>query len=58
MNSTNWINQKSIVATTVAFTQSHNKCYNIFVKHLFSIVIGHSLIFYYFISIYKKLTSQ
>ena len=34
---------------TVTFTHSPNKCHNIFTKHLFSIVIGHSFIFYYFI---------
>ena len=27
-----------------------NKCHNIFTKHLFSIVVGYNLIFYYFIS--------
>ena len=36
----------------------NNKCYNNFTKHLFSVVVGHSLIFYYFISTYKKLTPQ
>ena len=41
---------------TVAFTHSYNKCYNIFTKYLFSVVVDHSLIFYYFISTYKKLT--
>ena len=41
-----------------AFTYSPNKCYNIFTKHLFSIVFGHSFIFYYFILTYKKLTPQ
>ena len=41
---------------TVAFTHSYNKCYNIFTKHLFSVVVVHSLIIYYFISTYKKLT--
>ena len=30
----------------VAFTHSPNKCYNIFTKHLFSIVVGHSFIFF------------
>ena len=34
----------------------NNKCYNIFSKHLFSVVIGHNLIFYYFILTCKKLT--
>ena len=38
----------------IAFTHSHNKYYNIFTKHLFSVMIGHSFIFYYFISTYKK----
>ena len=42
----------------VTFTHSHNKCYNIFTKYLFLVVTGHSLIFYYFISTYKKLTPQ
>ena len=42
----------------VTFTHSPNKCHNIFTKHLFSVVIGHSFIFYYFILTYKKLTSQ
>ena len=42
----------------VAFTHSANKCHNIFIKHLFSVVIGHSFIFYYFILTYKKLTLQ
>ena len=42
----------------VAFIHLHNKCYNIFTKHLFSIVVGQSLIFYYFILTYKKLTPQ
>ena len=44
---------KSIKVTTVGFTHSHNKCYNIFTKNLFSVVIGHNLVFYYFISTYK-----
>ena len=42
----------------VVFTHSSNKCHNIFTKHLFLVVVGHSLIFYYFILTYKKLTSQ
>ena len=46
------------IKRTVAFTHSHNKCYNIFTKKLFSIVVDHSFIFYYFILTYKKLTSQ
>ena len=41
---------------TVVFTHSSNKCHNIFTKHLFSVVIGHNFIFYYFILTYKKLT--
>ena len=36
----------------------NNKWCNIFSKHLFSVVVSHSLIFYYFISTYKKLTHQ
>ena len=36
----------------------HDKCCNIFSKHLFLVVIGYSLIFYYFISTCKKLTRQ
>ena len=44
--------------STVTFTHSHNKYYNIFTKNLFSAVVGHNLIFYYFISTYKKLTPQ
>ena len=37
--------------STVGFIHSPNKCHNIFIKHLFSIVVGHS-----FIWTYKKLT--
>ena len=48
----------SKLKSTVTLTHSHNKCYNIFTKHVFSIVVGHSLIFYYFILTYKKLTPQ
>ena len=33
--------------STVVFTHSPNKCHNIFTKHLFSIVVGHSFIFYF-----------
>ena len=33
--------------STVAFTYSPNKCYNIFTKHLFLVVVGHSFIFYF-----------
>ena len=42
----------------VVFTHSSNKYHNIFTKYLFLVVVGHSLIFYYFILTYKKLTSQ
>ena len=35
-----------------------NKCCNIFSKHLFLVVVGHWLIFYYFISTCKKLIRQ
>ena len=44
--------------STVVFTHSPNKCHNIFIKHLCSVVVGHSFIFYYFILTYKKLTPQ
>ena len=44
--------------STVTFTHSHNNYYNIFTKYLFLTVVGHNLIFYYFISTYKKLTPQ
>ena len=44
--------------STVVFTHSPNKCYNIFTKHLFLIMVGHNFIFYYFILTYKKLTPQ
>ena len=43
---------------TVVFTHLPNKCHNIFTKHLFSVVVGYSFIFYYFILTYKKLTLQ
>ena len=42
--------------STVAFIYSLNKCHNIFTKYLFSVVIYHSFIFYYFIFTYKNLT--
>ena len=42
--------------STVAFIHSPNKYHNIFTKHLFSVVVGHNFIFYYFILTYKKLT--
>ena len=58
---TQWNDEQYILKkpkSTVAFTHSHNKYYNIFIKHLFSAVVDHNLIFYYFISIYKKLKPQ
>ena len=42
----------------VAFTYLPNKCHNVFTKNLFLVVVSHSLIFYYFILTYKKLTLQ
>ena len=42
----------------VAFTDLHNNCYNIFTNYLFLVVVGHSFIFYYFISTCKKWTLQ
>ena len=44
--------------STVVFTHSPSKCHNIFTKHLFSVMVGHSFIFYYFILTYKKLKPQ
>ena len=44
--------------STVTFIHSPNKCHNIFTKHLFPVMVGHSFIFYYFILTYKKLTPQ
>ena len=44
--------------STVAFIHSPNKCHNIFTKYLFSVVVDHNFIFYYFILTYKKLISQ
>ena len=44
--------------STITFTHLPNKCHNIFTKYLFSIIVGHSFIFYYFILTYKKLTPQ
>ena len=44
--------------STVAFSHSSNKCHNIFTKNLFSVMVGYSFIFYYFILTYKKLTPQ
>ena len=46
------------IKSTVAFIHSPNKCHNNFTKHLFSVVVGHIFIFYYFILTYKKLTPQ
>ena len=46
------------IRSTIVFTYSSNKCHNIFTKHLFSVVVDYSFIFYYFILTYKKLTSQ
>ena len=46
------------IKSTITFTYSPNKCHNIFTKHLFSVVVGHSFIFYYFILTYKKLTPR
>ena len=45
-----WIVHIEQTKTTVAFTHSPNKYQNIFAKHLFSIVVGHKFVFYYFIS--------
>ena len=42
----------------IIFKYSPDKCHNIFTKYLFSIIVGHSFIFYYFILTYKKLTPQ
>ena len=44
--------------SNVTFTHSPNKCHNIFTKYLFSVVVSHSFIFYYFILTFKKLTPQ
>ena len=46
------------IKSTIVFIHSPNKCHNIFTKHLFSVVVGHCFIFYYFILTYKKLTPQ
>ena len=60
--STNWWLKKKIhieqTKSTINFTHLPNKCHNIFTKHLFLVVVGHSFIFYYFILTYKKLTPQ
>ena len=42
----------------VTFTYSPNKCHNIFTEHVFSVIVGHGFVFYYFILTYKKLTHQ
>ena len=42
----------------VTFIHSPNKHHNIFTKYLFSVMIDHNFIFYYFILTYKKLISQ
>ena len=44
--------------STVTFKYSLNKYHNIFTKYLFSVVVGHSFIYYYFILTYKKLIPQ
>ena len=44
--------------STVTFKYSPNKYHNIFTKYLFSVVVGHSFIYYYFILTYKKLIPQ
>ena len=44
--------------SNVVFTHSLNKYHNIFTKYLFSIVVDHSFIFYYFSLTYKNLTPQ
>ena len=46
------------IKSIVIFTHSPNKYHNIFTKYLFSVVVSHSLIFYYFILTYKKLAPQ
>ena len=46
-----WSDEQYILSklkNIVAFIHSHNKCYNIFTKHLFSVVIGHSLILLFY----------
>ena len=53
-----WISHIEQTKITVTFTHSPNKCYNIFTKYLFYVLVGHSFIFYYFILTYKKLTPQ
>ena len=45
-----------IVATIQKYCT--NKCSNIFTRHLFSVVVSHNFIFYYFILTYKKLIPQ
>ena len=46
------------IKSTITFTHSPNKYHNIFTKHLFSVVVGHSFIFYYFILTYKKIDTS
>ena len=46
------------IKSTVVFKHSPNKYHNIFTKHLFSVIVGYSFIFYYFILNYRKLTPQ
>ena len=53
-----WIVHIEQTKNTVVFTYSPNKYHNIFTKHLFSVVVSHNFIFYYFILTYKKLTFQ
>ena len=56
--STNQLLKKKVyieqTKSTIIFTHSLNKYYNIFTKHLFLVVVGYSFIFYYFILTYKK----
>ena len=54
MNSTYWINKKSAIATILAFTH----LLTIFSQNIYFHLWLVSCIFYYFISIYKKLTFQ
>ena len=60
--STNWwLKKKKVHKQTksiIAFTHSPNKCHNIFIKHLFLIVVGHSFILYYYFVTSKKLTHR
>ena len=54
MNNTYWMNKKSTIATIVTFTH----LLIIFSQNIYFQLWLVSLIFYYFISIYKKLISQ